>query len=77
MILWWNAIAHPFATSSSCFGNICHGGPKFPNSTGEGLRGEGCAKHSQRCKAELIKPYGPWRDLAQVEAATLNWVSLV
>jgi hypothetical protein len=25
-------------------------------------------------KTELINPDGPWRDLAQVEAATLDWV---
>jgi putative transposase len=25
-------------------------------------------------KTELINPDGPWRDLAEVEAATLNWV---
>ena len=25
-------------------------------------------------KTELIKPQGPWRDLDQVEAATLEWV---
>ena len=41
-------------------------GDSFDNAMAEAVKG--------LCKAELIRPRGPWRTVEQVEIATLEWV---